>query len=244
MVQLKYFGDSRDYFKYDLITHLLNKKVASNYGFIPMLTNPRSDGEGNKEPKYIKGKSCDLYCFIMNRRETKDLKHWEEWLKRFVNSYNTEKPVNSLFFDDSNRKCYWKKFERISKLKDTLIFIDPDIGLETGPPSYLKKQGGEKYILNGELAGLTKALDSTSVLMIYQHLQRNRHKHKESVQEKLHQVIKVSCSSLVLAYREDDLAFIFVTKSDEILAKLREQLEGYHKCSGHKYKSIHYAPKQ
>jgi hypothetical protein len=227
-----------------LITHLLNKKVASNYGFIPMLTNPRSDGEGNKEPKYIKGKSCDLYCFIINRRETKDLKHWEKWLKPFVKSYKTKRPVNKVFFDDSNRDCYWKQYEDISKLANALIFIDPDTGLETGTPSYQKRMGREKYILNGEIKGLVQALDSTSVLMIYQHLQRNRHKHEDSVQKKLHQANKASGSSLVLAYREDDLAFIFITKSNKIFEKMREGLDSYYKISGHAYKSMHYFHKQ
>lgn len=38
MVQLKYFGDSRDYFKYDLITTLVQHTSLDNYLFVPMLT--------------------------------------------------------------------------------------------------------------------------------------------------------------------------------------------------------------
>ncbi|MDI6817353.1 MAG: hypothetical protein QME41_09245 [Actinomycetota bacterium] len=212
MVQLKYFGDSRDCFKYDLITHLLENDVATNYAFIPMLTNHRDDGEGNKTSKHIEGKSPGLLSFI-DQCDSKDLEHWELWLKPHVHSYITVHPVNEIFFEDGSRNQYWKKFEGISKTKNALIFIDPDTGLETGTPSYLKKMGREKYILNGELAMLTQALDSTSVLMIYQHLPNNKHIHEVSVHKKLKQAIVASGCSWVLAYREDDLAFIFIAKS-------------------------------
>jgi len=47
MVQLKYYGDDRDYFKYDLITYLLKSLEIKNYGFVPMLTEHRDDNEGN-----------------------------------------------------------------------------------------------------------------------------------------------------------------------------------------------------
>ena len=43
MVQLKYFGDSRDYFKYDLMTSILEEMMLESYVFIPMLTNHRDD---------------------------------------------------------------------------------------------------------------------------------------------------------------------------------------------------------
>lgn len=243
MVQLKYFGDSRDYFKYDLITKLLKSGVASNYAFVPMLTNHRADGEGNKTPKHIGGKSSELLSFI-DRCDSKDLEHWELWLKPLVEEYVTVHPVNSVFFEDKARNKYWEKYEAILKIKNALIFIDPDTGLETGKPSYLKKMGREKYILNEEIEKIFQALDETSVLMIYQHLPNNKHIHEESVHKKIKQAIKASGCPLILAYREDDLAFLFIAKNDAILLALREFLESYHENSGHVYKSMHYAPEQ
>lgn len=47
MVQLKYFGDDRDYFKYDLITSLVSDTTLRHYVFVPMLTEHRHDNEGN-----------------------------------------------------------------------------------------------------------------------------------------------------------------------------------------------------
>lgn len=142
MVQLKYFGDSRDYFKYDLITNILNSGLVSNYSFIPMLTNYRKDGEGNKTPNHIEGKSRELLRFIDNC-QSKDLEHWKLWLKPYVESYITVQPVNSTFFDDRARNKDWRSFKEVIVSENALVFVDPDTGLETGSPSYLKKMGRE-----------------------------------------------------------------------------------------------------
>ena len=241
MVQLKYFGDSRDYFKYDLITYLLQNGITSNYVFVPMLTNHRLDGEGNKTPKYVEGKSQKLLSFI-DSCGSKDLEHWEQWLKPYVESYITVRPVNKVFFKDNDRTKYWQTFDAILKTKNALIFIDPDTGLETGKPSYLRKMGREKYILNSELENIYQILHETSVLMIYQHLPNNKHIHKKSVQKKLKQASDASGCCRVLAYREDDLAFLFMAKNDAIHSRLCKLLCHYHENSGHVYKSMHYAP--
>ena len=241
MVQLKYFGDSRDYFKYDLITFLLDNGVLENYAFIPMLTNHRDDGEGNKTPKYIEGKSLDLLSFI-EECHSKDLGHWEKVLKPHVKQYKTIRPANEVFFSDETRNIYWQKFEGISKEMNALIFIDPDTGLETGTPSYLRKMGREKYILNSELSCLFENLDKNSVLMIYQHLPNNKHIHQESVLKKINQAIASTDCQYIQAYREDDLAFIFLMKSNVIYTSISKLLNIYHEQSGHQYKSMHHAP--
>jgi hypothetical protein len=194
MVQLKYFGDSRDYFKYDLITHVLSDAQVSNYAFVPMLTSHRDDGEGNKTPNHIGGKSENLLSFIENC-QSKDLKNWEAWLKPHVKSYITVEPVNDVFFEDSARNKYWKAFKETIASENALVFVDPDTGLETGSPSYLNKMGREKYVLNGEFRYLHNVLDSSSVLMLYQHLPNNKHKHEEAVNKKISQAIKTTGSS-------------------------------------------------
>lgn len=241
MVQLKYFGDSRDYFKYDLITHLLKNRIISNYAFVPMLTNHRVDTEGNKKPKHIKGKSTELLSFI-NKCDSKDLEFWEIWLNPHIESYVTIQPLNDTFFEDETRSRYWELFESVLTTKNALVFIDPDTGLETGTPSYLKNKGREKYILNKELTRINQLLDDSSILMIYQHLPNNKHIHEESVNKKIKQAIEATGCSSVLAYREDDLAFLFIAKNKAVFSTLCNLLESYHENSGHVYKSIHYAP--
>jgi hypothetical protein len=60
MVQLKYFGDNRDFFKYDLITAVFKHPSMRHYVFVPMLTEHRHDNEGKKPPRNRGDKSDAL----------------------------------------------------------------------------------------------------------------------------------------------------------------------------------------
>jgi hypothetical protein len=239
MVQLKYFGDDRDFFKYDLITHIFSEtSCLDNYVFIPMLTEHRIDNEGNVAPKHNGDRSDDLFQFI-SHCPNKSLNHWESWLETSVQSYKTVEPVDRTFFSDVNRLSYWKKFEGIINTENSLIFVDPDTGLETGSPSYLQKAGREKYLLNTELQHLIENLSESSVLMIYQHLQRNKKRHDMDVEKKIDQVESIDDSILVSAYREDDLAFLFIAKKTELHNDVFNVLTEYHAKSTHQYREVY-----
>ena len=110
--------------------------------------------------------------------------------------------------------------------------------LETGKLSYLEKQGIERYLLNDELKDLVNALSPTSALMIYQHLELNKKRHIEMVDKKLEQVRISGSGVFVCAYREDDLAFIFLFKGEDIYEETYSLLNKYHSESTQKFKSI------
>lgn len=238
MVQHKYFGDSRDYFKYDLIKTVLENTALRHYVFIPMLTEHRDDAEGKVSPKDRGDKSPDLLHFIRSC-ESKSLKHWRSWVARYAESYSTVEPVDETYFSDDGRETYWKRYEHFLSMGEALVFVDPDTGLETGTPAYLRKMGREKYILNPELRTLIERLDQSSVLMLYQHLPKNKHLHGQSVNKKIEQVLSVSKLVHARAYREDDLAFIFVSKRESTDREIREVLATYFSESRHDYKSLH-----
>lgn len=238
MVQLKYFGDDRDFFKYDLITHIFENSNLKNYAFIPMLTEHRVDNEGNIPPKHNGDRSDKLFQFI-SHCPNKSLNHWEDWLKDYIQSYQTVGPADLTYFSDINRLGYWSKFKGMINSKNVLVFVDPDTGLETGSPSYLRKAGREKYILNTELNDLIEALSGSSVMMIYQHLQRNKTRHYLDVEKKIGQVKSINAFVFVSAYREDDLAFIFIAKTPETHNDIFCVLRQYHAKSTHKYRSVH-----
>ncbi len=238
MVQLKYFGDDRDYFKYDLITTIFQCSSLRRYVFVPMLTEPRFDNEGSTLPRNFGDKSDDLREFISGCN-CKSLKHWETWLSRYVESYATIEPVDETFFSDQMRNEYWTLFRPIIGQSDALVFVDPDTGLETGSPSYLQRAGREKYILSRELVSLIGRIDSSSVLMLYQHLSRDSRKHTASVERKLEQVRQADRTALVCAYRERDLAFLFVSKTQSLYDVIKGVLGNYHTNSNHAYRSLH-----
>jgi len=237
MVQLKYFGDNRDYFKYDLITSIFENRLLNRYTFIPMLTDHRDDNEGNRKPARNGDKSLKLYDFII-KCNNKSLNHWETWLTHFVPSYHTIKPTDKIFFRDESRASYWQKFKPLVKTAKTLVFLDPDTGLQTRTASYRKRMGPDKYLLNDELNDVFKRLHPESLIMVYQHLPNNKHRHSKATREKLDQVQSVCCGAFTCAYREDDLAFVFVAKSRKIFERVQRFLSAYHKKSKNKYKEI------
>lgn len=243
MVQLKYFGDSRDYFKYDLITSVVKELPFSNYVFVPMLTEARDDKQGKKKiPSDCGGKSPELLSFVqecLQSSEGKSLRHWETWLTRYVNSYNTVSPVDETYFDNASRSKYWERFGPLICLGNALIFIDPDTGLETGKPSYLIKMGKQKYLLNDELEKLIRFLAPTSALMVYQHLPYNKHMHERTVESKLSRMRAFSMRPFVCGYREDDLSFIFISKTKELYKDIVGVLNDYYSKSTERYRSVH-----
>ena len=139
MVQLKYFGDDRDYFKYDLITNIVTETSLRHYVFVPMLTEHRHDNEGKKSPRVRVGKRKDLLNFI-NKCQTKSLAHWERWLAPHLASYRTLGPVDKKIFSNETRARYWPKFHTLIEQKNTLVFLDPDTGLQLGRKTKIKEK--------------------------------------------------------------------------------------------------------
>jgi hypothetical protein len=112
--------------------------------------------------------------------------------------------------------------------RKALVFVDPDTGLQTGNLSYRRRIGPEKYILDSELSALFGWLGTESILMIYQHLPRDKRRHDGATEKKQRQAQSVCNNELTYAYREDDLAFVFVTKSKEVFKQLQHFLINYH----------------
>lgn len=60
-------------------------------------------------------------------------------------SYNTVKSADETFFRNESRDNYWKRFRPLAGIEKALVFFDPDIGLETGRPSYQKRMGSLSF---------------------------------------------------------------------------------------------------
>lgn len=237
MVQLKYYGDDRDYFKYDLISFILDKKIFRQYGFVPMLTEHRYDNEGNIPPAPSDCKSKELLNFI-STHSTPDLNNWELWLSKYASSYNTIHPTNTTFFNNNNRFDYWNKFQSVINGHNSLVFFDPDTGIQAGRKTRIDKKEYEKYILNDEINNLLNQLSNSSMFIIYQHLQRNSKKHDEDIKNKYKSLVKIDTNLDVSIYREKDLAFIFVTKDKSIYTSVTNALVAYKNRSTVNSKSL------
>lgn len=236
MVQIRHFGDDRDYFKHDLISWIVEKSSLRNLVYVPMLTEHRDNQEGDVEPDATCNRSGELLYFIKGYHN-KSLDHWRKWYCPKVANYQTVEPVDEIFFKHDTRTNYWKKFDLLVQRENALVFIDPDTGLETQNAAYMQRMGFDKYILNLELLGLYRILHESSALMIYQHLPYDNRIHIQQVNNRLQQIARVCLQSHIIAYRENDLAFLFITKSDEIFSKMQNCLEAYYDKSKHRSKT-------
>ncbi|MBA7473154.1 hypothetical protein ES707_08488 [subsurface metagenome] len=110
-------------------------------------------------------------------------------------------------------------------LESALVFVDPDNGLEV-------KRSSQKHILYSEVGSLFERMSDDSLLMIYQHFPRE--KHKKYINQRV-QELRNETKTDPLWITDDEIVFFFVAKSDRVHAKLKTLLSEYstqyEKCS-------------
>lgn len=238
----KYFGDIRDLFKYDLITEIM-KGVRSlqRFTFIPMLTKD-DDGkrEGNErdfdkaEKNFRPGTNNEeLMKFLReykkikaNKRNFRDIRQYFELKQINIKIY--EENINGGYFDRKSRASYFKKIND-TLLSNSLIFADPDIGLEIK-----SKRSSEKHLLRHEVRDLYKRMDENSILMIYQHFPHENH---ENYLVRRSRELKEITENLPPIYISDNEIILFLltqtstmrTNLAKIITEYKESYKNYEK---------------
>jgi len=220
----QYFGDNRDLFKYDLITEIMLGMVAlDKFTFIPMLTpkDTRSDGDDRDIRKAKAGfKNEDLVQFLqpthLMKKEERDF--------RIIKKYFEKKRIKSeifnyygnMFFSKKNRSDY---FESIGSglLHNSLVFLDPDNGLEI-------KKSTERHILYSEIEGLfNKTGQSKTIIMVIQFFPRE--KHHLYIRRRLSELSGINCHYAWIA--DSNTVFFTLTKDDKYLVGIKNILRTY-----------------
>jgi len=228
----QYLGDIRDLFKYDLIQQIM-KEVGflQKFTYIPMVTENDSSKEGKKRDfdkaknegrpgtkndKLIKA----LKEYKKIDADKRDFKKIEEYFKlRNIRIFIYKRDE---YFEHGSREEYFKKI-----LEDlpcsSLVFVDPDIGLQI-------KKSGEKHLLYEEVKCLYKAMDKDSILMIYQRFPQARKKYPEySPEGRVKTLKKEVTKDLPLCISDNEIFFLFLTKDDNVIKQLKEVIEQYRK---------------
>jgi hypothetical protein len=225
LVNAKFFGDPKDLFKYDLITDILKNfhGKIDRLVIVPMLTAyyPRFRGNPGCRNKNL------VECFRRFRTK-EDVDNYyttlKEYFKDLKESIGTKKVRVRIEKDETfsqvTRAAYFSGIlEHFPQA--CLLFIDPDIGIK-------ETHYNAKHLSFAELKGLWEQLDSDSVLMIYQHFQRNRVTGHSDPQSKAADVTRLTGSApLIIA--DTSVMFIFLTKDPELRSELREILKNYQK---------------
>ncbi len=145
-----YLGDVRDLFKFDLIKEIIRGfEKIDRFTYIPMLTNDDDKhgnirnfegklGNKNRDLKYVLHKYQKIE---KNNRSFNPIKEYFQKLGKEIRFYN-----ETEIFKDDTRVQYFKNIPPDLMFK-SLIFVDPDIGLQSKSPN-------EKHILYWEVGYL------------------------------------------------------------------------------------------
>ncbi len=213
----QYFGDNRDLFKYDLIYQIIQAGLVKHFMFIPMLTKNDDTGQGgvaNRDKAKAGKQNKELVNFLdkyvnENKRDVKQLKSFFE--KKTIKTTIYEKD-----FCHERRDEY---FEEIGNklLTKSLVFVDPDIGLEV-------KRLREKHIRYKEVQYLCKRMDKSSVLMIFQFIPREK---RETCLRRISKRLKEEAGNLPIYISDNQVVFFFLAKDNFLRESLGKEISNY-----------------
>jgi len=171
-----FFGDARDLFKFDLVRHIMKAfPDLASFTFVPMLTEEElKTGKKKTATKDLGLAQKKGRAGTQNRELMEDMGRLQEIdddLEYFHGIQSYFKKENIIVdvlhkdtFSHEHRTNYFKKvFENFPS--NSLIFLDPDTGLEVKNPT-------QRHLLYEEVEKIYDRMDPQSVLMIYQHLPR------------------------------------------------------------------------
>jgi hypothetical protein len=171
-----FFGDARDLFKFDLVRHIMKAfPDLTSFTFVPMLT----EEEPATGKKKTRAKDLGL-AQKTGRAGTQNFELMEamgrlqeigddlEYFHGVQSYFKKENILVDVLYKDTfsheHRVNYFNKmFENFPV--NSLIFLDPDTGLEVKNPT-------QRHLLFDEVKKIFDCMDHQSVLMIYQHLPR------------------------------------------------------------------------
>jgi hypothetical protein len=148
----------------------------------------------------------------------------KEYFKELKESIGTKKVRVRIekdeTFSQASRSAYFSSIlEHFPQA--CLLFIDPDIGIK-------ENNYTAKHLSFAELQGFWDQLDNESILMIYQHFQRNRVLGRTDPNSKAADVTRlIGTSPLIIA--DTTVMFIFLTKNPELRSELKMILKNYQK---------------
>ena len=151
----RFFADTRDLFKYDLVRHLMEGLPGlRHFLFVPMLT--ADDGKEGGYHDLSKARAGylnrDLVAFLegCNGRGERDVSR----IRAYFGGHGIDTSVVADRFTRKGRTGYFGGV--VGKIRpSSLVLLDPDDGLEVGYPD-------EKHLLFPELSSVLAAIDDVS----------------------------------------------------------------------------------
>lgn len=217
----QFFGDNKDLFTYDLIYHIMQSGLVNHFTFIPMLTGNNKKGHG---AKYNRGKvkvgtrNKELMSFLDRcvRENKRDIRQ----LESFFAGYRIKMTIYSGEDGYFSHRQRWEYFAQIGDelLSKSLIFVDPDVGLEV-------THSGEEHLLYDEVKSLYERMDEDSILMLFQHFPRVEH--HEYLHRRAEELTKKVSGESPISIDDNEIIFFFLTKNETLEHSLTHLIKDY-----------------
>ena len=229
-MNIHYSGDTRDLFKFDLVRHLM-KNVAGleRFTFIPMLTEEKIRTGQKKSAKKDIGRAIrNGSAGTLNRELMEhmgrlqeidsDMEYFHGVKSYFLREKILVDVIHPDTFSHENRRNYFEKMFAQFPAR-SLIYLDPDIGLEIRSPT-------RRHLLYGEVKMIYDRMDASSVLMIYQHFPRRDH--AEYIRKRCNELAAITGAGPV-AVTDNEIVFFLLAKDPANEKKLPDVAADYAK---------------
>ncbi len=224
----KYFGDTRDLFKFDLVRHLVKSlPELGGFAFVPMLTE-NSTGKTKKSriktdlDRAVKaGKAGSQNQKLREQLvRLQEISVDREYLSGVSDYFSGEKILIDIcgdeLFTHAGRDSYLGSVFT-SFPKNALIFFDPDTGLADA-------KADNRHLLMQEIRQIHNRMDKNSILMLYQHFPRVSH--NGFVKKRCRDLEKLT-GSCPLTITDNEVIFFLMAKNPKLAARLKDTLECY-----------------
>jgi len=222
----KYFGDTRDLFKFDLVRHLMKSlSEIGGFAFVPMLTTT-PPGKKRREKTDLEhavraGKAGSQNQNLRQQLvRLQEIENDREYLAGISTYFTGEKILIDICgsepFTHSGRDSYLGcVFEAFPK--NALIFFDPDTGLADA-------KADSRHLLLQEIRQIYDRMDRNSILMICQHFPRVSH--DGFVKKRCRELEKLT-GSCPVTITDNEVIFFLLAKNTGLGGRLKNTLECY-----------------
>ncbi len=229
----KYFGDKRDYFKYDLMIFLAHTLPdIQRFTFIPMLTANDGSGDGGKTNYAPEGGNCELHQFLQSciKGERRNIRQLRTFFMRHHFRFEYCPYSDDMYFIHHQRGPYFARIPDNS-LNRAVVLADPDNGLEV---KSMIPSAGHRYIRYEEVRSLYFRMDATSVLVVFQYFPRYlpRIKRKPYLMDRFCELVSRLQCPHPLAISDNVIAFLILTKSHSRRLEVLRLLKAFERRNG------------
>ncbi len=218
----QYFADKRDFFKWDFLEDLLDGCPAlKSFTNITMLTPPDDSREGNLNAYEPSHRREQLYKFLQGcltdgKQKVSEMQRYFQG-KRF--SYYPHRDSAQSPYTYESREDYFVSVPA-DKLQQALIFFDPDIGLNAGSMSYMRRSGISKYLFDESLSAVARRVSDDSVIVVYQHLPRDRNRFWDDVEERCGRFRDLVGAKGAAFLTDRDIVFLATSREPTVRLKM------------------------